>query len=241
MKEGRGIMPEQVQDSAAPARAGCRQFDSELSAFLEGEDKPSVVAHARECPFCGVILADLEKIRSLYRDLPLEEPPARVWANIRATLAAEGTIRDQVGGWNRWFPRVGFLENPAPIGALASLTVLGAMLLVSPGANGPSVIPGEFTPGVKPAVAMAVDSTIEGELKRTVEEMETSFQARAHALEPALKATYQKGLESLNACIRECLNHCRREPANRLAREYLHAAYAQKAEVLAAALAFDGR
>jgi hypothetical protein len=60
--------------------AACDQFHAELNAFLEGESKPFVTAHARECLFCGPVLADLEQIRVAAQALPLEEPSAAVSA-----------------------------------------------------------------------------------------------------------------------------------------------------------------
>jgi len=56
-----------------------------------------------------------------------------------------------------------------------------------------------------------------------------------------VKATYRKGLESLDASIEECRASVEREPGDTLARQYLVAAYTQKAEVLATALQFDVR
>ena len=71
----------------------CVQFDAELEAFLEGEARPFITSHAHDCPSCVAMLADLQSIRAAARDLPQEEPSPRVWAKIRASLAAEGTLR----------------------------------------------------------------------------------------------------------------------------------------------------
>ena len=39
--------------------AACRLFEAGLGAYLEGESRPQVLAHAGECRFCGVVLSDL--------------------------------------------------------------------------------------------------------------------------------------------------------------------------------------
>lgn len=224
-------------------RAACRQFDLELSAFLEGEDRPALSAHARECAYCRGVLSDLEQIRSAAREMAQEEPSARVWANIRAALADEGLSREPTSQWRRWFDQIGFLPSPAPAGALAGLVMFSLLLLTTSGnfeqrptglttSLGPEDISTERALVTSQDVALAA---------RTVREMESSYMERVSSLDPDLKSIYERSLESLNGSIRECLDSIRREPANRLAREYLVAAYTEKAEVLAAALELDGR
>ena len=76
-----------------PKTTACLRFEAELEAYLEGENRPFITGHSRECTFCRVVLADLEEIASAARNLPLEEPSPAVWANVRAHLEAEGIIR----------------------------------------------------------------------------------------------------------------------------------------------------
>ncbi len=229
-------MPENDQSQFDTARALCGEFDQGLSAYLEGEDKPEVLAHAQHCPYCSVVLADLEQIRFASHHLPLEEPPSRFWANIHATLEAEGVIREQVPAWHRWLPGLAFRHNPAPVGALACLALLGLTLLVSPrGLQTPGSVE-RLPASVRTTAAGAFVPVIDDELTRTVAEMESAYRARESLLEPALKDTYRKSLKSLNASIEESLQHCHRDPGSVLAREYLVYAYQSKAEVLESAL-----
>jgi hypothetical protein len=232
-------MQEPDSNKQEAAGASCGQFDRELPAFLEGEDKPEVRAHAQQCPYCGVIFADLQQIFLASRQMPLDEPPARVWANICAVLAAEGILREQISGWRRWIPRFIFLPNSAPVGALACLALFGVILLVPPGYFEKRGTPGRFPAGE--TVTAAAYSGLDSNLAQTLREMENSYLAREGFLEPTIKATYRASLDALNATIRECLKHCQREPGNTLAREYLVNAYQLKAEVLASALEFGGR
>jgi hypothetical protein len=185
-------------------------------------------------------LADLEAIRLGSRALPLEDPPDRMWATIRAQLAQEGVFRNPAVGWRSWFPFFGLLPNAAPVAALAVVTVFGIFLMVhsrtflqSKASNHAA------TPAVE--VAAAQVSAVDDNLLRQLEEMEKTYRARETALDPALKAVYQKSLESLDTSIDECRDSVRREPSNDLAHEYLLTAYAQKAEVLTSALQFEGR
>jgi hypothetical protein len=215
------------------ATAGCRIFDLELAAYLEGEERPELLAHARECSFCYSMLADLEGIRLAGSELPLVEPPTRIWANIRASLIAERIIRQPEVFWRRWletWPAWAGLHNPVAVAAMGCLMVLGIGLL-----RGPSVQKS------RSGTARTVDLSDIASAAAAVGPMETSYHAQAAAFEPTVKETYQKSLDSLDGEIRECLDSVRQEPDNSLAHEYLLAAYQQKAHVLQSALNAEGR
>ena len=233
-------MSEQGHNGLENARAACRQFDLELPAYLEGEDRPAVQTHARECVYCGVLLADLEQAVFASHHLPVEEPPARVWANIRARLADQGVIRDQASGWRRWLQHQILQPASASAGVLACLTIVSVFLL-SPGDSGLKKASSWLTPGVAPTVATASILGIDKDLFQTLRQMEESYQALETTLDPNLKATYRQSLGTLDDSIRECLKHCQRQPSDALAHEYLLNAYRAKAQVLASALLFDGR
>jgi hypothetical protein len=228
-------LSENLPESSRPA---CRQFELELSSYLEGESRPEVARHARSCPFCAALLGDLEMIRTEARALPLEAPPARVWANVRATLAAEGVIREKPARAG-WFALPQLAHWAAPASALAVLVVFSVVLLVPSASIDHSRTAAWLSLSDRDAVAARVLANEDGDLASTVGELEKSFDARSAALEPSVKQVYMTGLKSLNDSIRQCRATVEREPGNTLARQYLVAAYAQKAEVLAAALKFD--
>jgi hypothetical protein len=228
--EGSSALPgsgPQVLNSGADE--GCRLFDLELAAYLEGEVRPQVTAHVQHCPFCFSVLADLEGICSVSGGLSASEPPTRLWTNIRAALIAEGIIRRRETLWWRvtwdWFAGSWF-RSPAAVAALGCLLVLGIGLVRAPrtGWRAPS-----DESAVPSAVALALGP------------METSYRARVAYFEPSVKETFQKSLDSLDRQIRECLRSVKQEPDNSLAREYLLAAYEQKARVLESALYLEGR
>lgn len=228
MHEGKGEI--------AVLTEACRSFDAELAAYLEGEDRPELVAHARQCAFCHSVLADVEAIRLAGRDLALEEPPARIWASVRATLVAEGIIRDPQTFWQRWqtnWRAPAWLHSPVAVAALVCLTVVGISLLRGPTAS-------RFHQPAAPSSASIVDLGDAGGLVDSLGRMETSYQARSVSFEPSVKATYQRSLESLDGEIRQCLDTVKQQPSDSLAQEYLLAAYEQKARVLQTALEFDG-
>ena len=221
--------------------AACYQFDIELPDYLEGKAQPHVDDHARQCTRCGAILADFQQIIALGRQLPAPEPPVTIWANVRAALETEGIIHEPAGFFDRWLGQLRLTPNPVPLGALGCLAILAALLMGTP------AVPEHGGTSDEPVTLSAMNSvplqpaSLDSDLFRTIQELETSYNSRARSLDPSVKDTYEKSLGSLNSSIRECLECLRREPANGLAREFLLAAYTQKAEVLASALEFDVR
>jgi len=227
-----------IHASIMSARAQCLQFDLNLPAYLEDGAYPGVLTHAQQCASCSGVLADLQMIQSQSHEAILEDPPARVWANVRATLDAEGVFREPSTGWfawpgwSAWFPKTGLLRYATPFAALSLLVLFGATLLVPPTSVGPKMIsslPSEPLMGASFAAPAGLDK------------METAYRDRAKSFDPAVQASYQKGLDTLNTSIQECQESVRKEPGDTLAREYLATAYQQKAAVLSAALEYDGR
>lgn len=220
--------------------AECSRFDAELMAYLEGDTRPFVTAHGRECVFCAVVLADLEQVRFSARQLPWQEPSPAVWANVRARLDQEGFFRPQARGWD-WLGTLRAFANPAPVAALACLAILGALLTASPNSLEPPESTASALSTTPTAVAAPTSPTADSELARMVENLEATYKANEKFLAPETRATYEKGLISLDTSIRECKDSLRKEPDNTLAHDYLLSAYTQKAEVIASALEFGGR
>jgi len=235
-------MNNQNDEAMKGASENCRQFSRQVAEYLEGEKRPEVVAHASECLFCGVVLQDLEAIISESRALPLVEPPARVWVNIRATLVEEGMIHEPESWARRWLAPLSGVWRPAPVVALAGMLVLAVTLTVSRrGLNPSTTHTASLTPASSERVASGTVSSENAALAQTVDGMERDYQSRKTTMEPALEATYEKSLASLDDSIRQCQDSIEKEPDNNLARQYLMSAYQEKADVLSAALEYDVR
>ena len=220
---------------------GCREFDTNLPAYLEGDKSPDIRMHAEQCSSCGSLLADIDSILVAARDLPMESPPPRVWSNIRATLAEEGLIREREGFWRRWTSSVSLVPRSAPAAALAFALVLAVIMVF----KGDIQKNGNRNPGLSPAT---ISNTVpvgllgvQSNLAQTVKEMEENYRLHEASLDPSAKLVYRAGLTSLNNSIQECLDSLEKQPHNTLVRDYLMQAYAQKAEVLASALEYGGR
>jgi hypothetical protein len=229
-----------MEESRYEKSAACFRFDSELEAYLEGATRPFIAAHAEDCPFCHVLLADLEQIRHASRDMPLEEPSPVVWANVRARLDAEGAFLQHVSGW-RQLRAWRSLPHPVPVGVLAGLVVLGSILTMPPSSTQRWDEPEVATTSPATITAPAVSTKDESALAPLVDELERNYRANEASLTPELKAIYEKSLVSLDGSIQECLDSLQHEPRNTLAHDYLLTAYTRKAEMLSSALEFEGR
>jgi len=219
--------------------AECDRFELELDAYMDGEVRPSVPGHLRECVFCKVVFEDLTALRTAARELPLEEPSPVVWANIRAQLSAEGAFAEKGGVWS-WFWQLDFLRRPVPVAAFACMLALGCWMTAP--RNYPQLEASASLAALEgqPAAVRSMSFVSGGTgLEQVVRELEEAFKAREGSLAPDVKATYENSLSSLDVSIRECNDSLQREPGNSLAHEYLFAAYSQKAEVLSSALEFD--
>ncbi len=228
--------------SASPPDV-CLRFEDELPAYLEGEDRPLVLEHAEDCEFCRCVLADLEMVRGLNPG-NLGEPSVLVWANIRAALVAEGIIHPPVSSWRRWLPsgNLSLLRYPAIAVAGAAGAVVVAVVLF----RGPR--PGNLSPpspatGMRSTVAIAGNYSPGngGQAQQAIEQLERVYDANQPSMEPSLKATYEKSLQSLDEEIRECQASVQHQPRDVLAGEYLSSAYAQKAQLLQSALEYNLR
>ena len=229
-----------MEDHRYEEPAACIRFDSELEAYLEGEARPFVSAHAQDCPFCRVLLSDLEQIRQAAREMPLEEPSPALWANVRARLDAEGFFLPQESGWGKLLAWRS-LPHPVPLGVLAGLVILGSVLTMPPSSTQHWDVPEVAATSPATVAAPAVTTKDESALAPLVDELERNYRANAASLAPDLRATYQKSLVSLDGSIQECLDSLQHEPGNTLAHDYLLTAYTRKAEMLASALEFEGR
>ena len=200
----------------------CRLFDGQLQSYLEGEDQPQLRAHASECEYCGAVLADLLLLRTSAAELEPEDPPARMWANVRADLVQEGLIRSRGNSVRYWLQ---WLWRPVPATALATLLLLTFVAVRSRTTSGPN-----------PPSAQIASFPVNGSVETSVAEMENAFRAQSTALDPRIKLAYDKSLAALDGEIRDCRASLAQQPGDSLTQEYLTAAYNEKAEVLASAL-----
>jgi len=117
----------------------CQEFESVLEQASEQPMPAEAAAHLKQCGDCRSLTADLEAITAMARELsvPDEEPPARVWTQLRAQLVEEGIIRtpqvqdapEQKSGWLA--DVLGFMRRPVMVAAYSAVMVLGAFFCMA--------------------------------------------------------------------------------------------------------------
>ena len=216
-------------------------------------------AHLAECADCRNYVADLTSIVDGAHKLPAEiAPPDRVWISLRAQLEAEGLIRTPADAIplpsSSWWASLGaFLSNrvlaTATVGILIAAAVVfvvrrdrvindaeHAIAQVNPAPQPVSANPavGRDTP---PLPAPTTGATPPAEFASTAQalsDQEPVATGMIASSNSTVDASLRENLKKVNDFIADCERHLKEQPQDELTREYLSAAYEQKAELLSA-------
>jgi hypothetical protein len=200
----------------------CNEFLKYSEEWMEGGRQPAAAAHKNECARCRGFIAEMEAIAQSAAALAAgtPEPSERVWTALRAQLETEGLIRQR--GMGEWFTDF-FAVLPRPALAGAYVVVLLAALVL----GSISIAP------MQEAIDLQQPQSPDLMLQPQFAQAEQREMAKLHGHDPAVTATYRDNLEIVDKFIALCEKAIREEPRNQTAREYLYAAYQQKAELLA--------
>jgi hypothetical protein len=196
--------------------------------------------HLANCAACSSLVADLTFISTTARQLPSEvEPPARVWVALRAQLEAEKIIRQpQVyipAEATPWWLGFGQLTR-GRVFAVAAIAVMVAAAgyfqmahrrMLAPLADTTSMA--KTVPTSEPFAAAAMSLDQEEQSLGAMQPASTGV-SDVTPVDNSLR----ENLATLNAFIKECRKRLQQDPNDQVARDYLAAAYQQKAEILAA-------
>lgn len=228
--------------------------DIELVLEQEGlEPLPEEArAHLSECVECRNYVADLTSLVDVARKLPREvAPPERVWISLRAQLEAEGIIKPQpepiaVPAPSWWDSIAAFFGSRGIAAAMVGiLLVAGAVFLIR--SERKDVTPANIAkapviaaqPAPLPAMSASLAKSQEPpkEFAGTVQalnDQEPVATGIILASSSPVDASLRDNLKKVNDFIAECERHLKEQPQDGLTREYLSAAYQQKAELLSA-------
>ncbi len=200
----------------------CVEFLNYSEQWMEGGRAPAATAHVNECARCRGLIAEMESIARLAGELAAEtpEPSERVWTALRSQLESEGLIRQQ--GFGDLFANLfAVLPRPALAGAYVAV-LLAALMLGSL----------SMTP-LQEAMDLQRLPSPDVMLQPQFAQAEQREMVKLHGHDPAVTASYRDNLEIVDKFIALCEKTVREEPRNHMAREYLYAAYQQKADLLA--------
>ena len=209
-------------------------------------------AHLSACIECRNYVADLTSVVDVARKLPREiAPPDRVWISLRAQLEAEGLIKVQpqpvAAPSTTWWESIGaFFRNRAIAGAtVAILLVAGGVFLIrSERLGAPTNVANEQSlpaayqaPQPGTPVSRSAPQDAPKEFAGTVQvlnDQEPVATGMILTSSSPVDASLRDNLKKVNEFIAECERHLKEQPQDGLTREYLSAAYRQKAELLSA-------
>jgi hypothetical protein len=206
----------------------CREFESVLEQASEQPMPAEATAHLKQCENCRSLTADLEAITAMARELsvPDEEPPARVWTQLRAQLVEEGIIRTPEfqhaePARTGWFAgALSWMRRPVMVAAYAAVMVIvaGVTWLHYQNVDDPNQFP-----------ASAVTA------QNNLNKLEAQTMGDLQTIDPDANVKLRADLKIVNDFIAVCEKAVREQPKDETARQYLYGAYQQKSELLAAA------
>jgi predicted anti-sigma-YlaC factor YlaD len=209
-------------------------------------------AHLTECAECRNYVADLTSLVDVARKLPREiVPPDRVWISLRAQLEAEGIIKAQPdvvaapsASW--WESIAAFFRTRSVAAVMVAILLVAGGVFMTRSEHSSEVA----TTSSMPAVSAPAQAPRPGTLVSTnaPQEPPKEFAGTVQVLndqEPVatgmilsssspVDASLRDNLKKVNEFIAECEKHLKEQPQDALTREYLSAAYQQKAELLSA-------
>ena len=207
----------------------CNEFLDQFDAWMEGDRSPQAREHARNCADCSGLAADLSAIRQAAPMLAADdtEPPARLWASLRAELEREGLISGPAAqpgarhsSWGA--PWLAVLSQPAfAIVYLALLVAAAFALSVFPNSGLDEISWIRSTQNATMPLSAQLD---------TAEQSAISSYAGSQSL---VSASLHQNLAVVDNYIALCEKSVREQPENEMARDFLYQAYQQKADLLA--------
>jgi len=208
----------------------CEEFRRVLPELGSGH-RIEQDAHLQSCGACSDLLEDLNAISREARLLQgSEDPSPWVWNSIEVALRQEGLIRQ---------PQLQHLQTPVPMQGwrlrwlaplVATVVIVFGVLIYQRGTGQPQLAERQPPPaGVVTANLQPKSAEVMGgedlQLLKTVSERT-----------PAMRATYEADLRSVNAYIRDAEQSVNSNPNDEVAQQYLSSAYEQKAMVYEMAL-----
>jgi anti-sigma factor RsiW len=215
----------------------CARLTDTLDDYLDGRAARSQMAavdtHLAECAACRLLVADVRAIRAVARTLEPLEPPAAVWAAVRARVASgepDATVSwlDHLLGWTGG----GVLR---PTASLAMLTLLvGSLAWVSARL-------GESPAALSAGTGGLTEFTLaEAEYFDAIAGLEAAAAAAPRELDEETTAELRASIDDVDSAIVDARAALEREPGDPLSQETLLEALGVKVELLQDNLALLG-
>lgn len=213
----------------------CRDIEPKLSELADGALAPDaraeVETHLAGCPHCRGVLRDLERIRRAAGGLGPITPPDHVWMEVAGQIhPAAGRAAVQAPATNA---RAALRQWIGLAATLVLVTLAAYFITVM---RAPVTAPGNAsaTPSVQGLTEELTKATEHYE--NAIGQLEKLTKDGGGSIDPALAATLQKNISTIDSAIADSRTALGQDPTNAPARESLFEALKSKVGVLQATL-----
>lgn len=227
----------------------CERLLDVLDEYLDGgggeATRQAVEAHLSACPSCPALVADVRALRAAARALEPAEPPAHVWQQLRARIAAEApppSLLDRLGlsfsgPVRRSRGEGGWRGTLQPIAAAAGLVLviasvawIGGQLSMTP--------PSPRT--ASSAAALVEFQLAEAEYTDAIARLEDVTASAGPRLDAITSETLRASIDDADLAIGDARDALAREPDDSLSQESLLDALSSKVALLQDTVALLG-
>jgi len=204
-----------------------RLISDYIDGSLDSRHVSSLEEHLDVCSECQKFLKDLRKITKDAKELKKLSPPDETWSKIEARLNTETQpVHVLVPGRRQWLnaPRLRFVLSAA----FLLVVVVGAVIL---GIH--SLKQGGTLPGIDSKnIAFAKLEEAEHHYQLAIKALGEAVSYQEKNFDPKVAEVFRTNLEIINTSIAACRQAVLSEPDNVETRNYLLAAYKDKADLL---------
>lgn len=210
----------------------CAKAKKHISELVDGDlDQTKAAAikkHLTGCSSCSKLFQDLSTISESAKSLEEYDPPDYLWMKIRHRLDKGGAASlSDVYSRRRWFALPGF--GFALASAALLLLVVGGILLRPHFVKDKSVF---SQINVSDSYTLAKLEEAEMHYQRAIKALGEAVAVQERQMDPQVAEVFRINLETINTSIEICKKAVLQDPNDLESRNYLLAAYKEKAILL---------
>jgi anti-sigma-K factor RskA len=219
---------------------GCSKYQEMISDYIDGILSPGeqtiIEQHLESCEDCRALRDDMLQLVHFSRHLPLHTPSGAVWNRIQTQVSAERPrgLRARLGAWmarleTRYFS-FSLPQLATGVVVLALVTTI-SFLLVRNGYDREGAIASQPAPG--PSVGtIPLSSPDFRKEEEYISRLEESVEQRKPSWSPELLLTFERNLSHVDESLNECRQQLSSNPEDKVSRELMSGAYAEKKRLL---------
>jgi len=210
----------------------CSKAKKLISSLIDGDlDKKQTTAikqHVSVCSSCNKLWQDFSSISDSAKNLDEYEPPDYIWMKVRHRLNKGGLeSSSDVYSRGRWFALPGF--GFALASAALLLLIVGGILLKPHFFKDESAL---LQVNESSKYTLAKLEEAEMHYQKAIKALAEAVAVQERHMDPQVAEVFRINLETINASIAVCKQAVMQDPNNFESRNFLMAAYKEKANLL---------